>query len=86
MTCDPVLRELLKHCFSDLKRITEAAAAPSLPYHFHFNRALDLTEKDYGETIRVVKITGNYDAAYSTELMKPDERASPFHGRAAGNG
>ena len=84
---DPNLRELQTKFFSDLKRITEAAAAHSFPYHFYFSRALDLTEKDERKNDQrsvqfdryrdqtVLKITGNYFAAYSTELMKPEERA-----------
>jgi len=84
---DPSLRELQRKYFSELKRITEAAAAHSFPYHFYFSRALDLTEKDERKNDQrsvqfdryhdqtVLKITGNYFAAYSTELMKPEERA-----------
>jgi hypothetical protein len=84
---DPNLRELQRKYFSELKRITEAAAAHSFPYHFYFSRALDLTEKDQRKNDQrsvqfdryhdqtVLKITGNYFAAYSTELMKPEERA-----------
>jgi len=84
---DPTLRELQKKYFSELKRITEAAAAHSFPYHFYFSRALDLTEKDQRKNDQrsvqfdryqdqtVLKITGSYYAAYSAELMKPEERA-----------
>ena len=84
---DPNLRQLQKKYFTELKRITEAAAAHSFPYHFYFSRALDLTEKDQRSNDQrsvqfdryrdktVLKITGNYFAAYSAELMKPEERA-----------
>lgn len=84
---DPNLRELQKKYFTELKRITEAAAAHSFPYHFYFSRVLDLTEKDQRRNDQrsvqfdryqdktVLKITGNYFAAYSAELMKPEERA-----------
>jgi len=84
---DPNLRELQTKYFSELKRITEAASAHSFPYHFYFSRVIGLSEKDqvindqrsvqfdrYQEKI-VLKITGNYFAAYSMELMKPEERA-----------
>ena len=37
---DPNLRELQKKYFTELKRITEAAAAHSFPYHFYFSRGL----------------------------------------------
>ena len=84
---DPNLRELQRKYFGELKRITEAAAAHSFPYHFYFSRALDLTEKDQRKNDQrsvqfdryhdqtVLKITGNYYAAYSTELMTREERA-----------
>jgi hypothetical protein len=84
---DPNLRDLQRKYFSELKRITEAAAAHNFSYHFYFSPVLGLTEKDtrnndqrsvrfdrYQNQI-VLKITGNYFAAYSTELMKPEERA-----------
>jgi hypothetical protein len=84
---DPNLRELQRKYFSELKHITEAAAAHNFPYHFYFSPVLGLTEKDtrnndqrsvrfdrYQNQI-VLKITGNYFASYSTELMKPEQRA-----------
>lgn len=84
---DPNLRDLQRKYFSELKRITEAAAAHNFPYHFYFSPVLGLTEKDtrnndqrsvrfdrYQNQI-VLKITGNYFAAYSMDLMKPEERA-----------
>jgi hypothetical protein len=84
---DSNLRELQKKYFTELKRITQAASAHSFPYHFYFSRVLGLTEKDQLRNDQrsvqfdryqdqtVLKITGNYFAAYSTELMKPEERA-----------
>ena len=84
---DPNLRELQKKYFTDLKRITAAAAAHNFPYHFYFSPVLGLDEKDQRKndqrSVRfdryheqtVLKITGNYYASYSTELMKPEERA-----------
>src|SRR5712691_8894511 len=78
---DPHLRELQKKYFSELKLITEAASAHGFPYHFYFSRVIGLTEIDqrkndqrsvqfdrYQDKV-VLKITGNYFAAYSTELM-----------------
>jgi catechol 2,3-dioxygenase-like lactoylglutathione lyase family enzyme len=41
---DPNLRELQRKYFSELKRITEAAAAHNFPYHFYFSPVLGLTE------------------------------------------
>jgi hypothetical protein len=84
---DPNMRELQKKYFSELKLITEAASAHSFPYHFYFSRVIGLTETDQRKSDQrsvqfdryqdkvVLKITGNYFAAYSTELMKPEERA-----------
>jgi len=84
---DPSMRELQKKYFPELKQITAAAAAHNFPYHFYFSRMLDLTEKeqpasdqrsvqfDRFQEKTVLKITGNYFAAYSAELMKPEERA-----------
>jgi len=84
---DANLRELQKKYFTELKRITEAAAAHSFPYHFYFSRTLGLTEKDQPRNDQrsvqfdhyrdqtVLKVTGNYFAAYSTELMTREERA-----------
>ena len=83
---DPNLRELQKKYFNELKLITQAAAAHSFPYHFYFSRMLGLSEKDQHRSDQrsvqfdryqdrtVLKITGNYFAAYSTELMNPEER------------
>jgi hypothetical protein len=84
---DTGMRELQRKYFTELKRITEAAGAHSFPYHFYFSRTLDLTEKEQATSDQrsvqfdryqdktVLKITGNYFAAYSAELMKPEERA-----------
>jgi len=84
---DPQMSALQRKYLAELKLITKAAAAHSFPYHFYFSRTLDLAEKDQqgsdqrsvqfdryqGQT--VLKISGNYFASYSTELMKPEERA-----------
>ena len=84
---DPQLRALQKKYFSELKQITSAAAAQNFPYHFYFSRRLDLDEKDQAlndqRSVRfdvyqghvVLKITGNYFASYSADLIKPEERA-----------
>lgn len=84
---DPKMRELQKTYFGELKQITSAAATHRFPYRFYFSRTLDLSEKEqqrsdqrsvqfdqYRDQV-VLKITGNYFAAYSAELMKPEERA-----------
>jgi hypothetical protein len=84
---DPKMRELQKKYFVELKQITNTAATHHFPYRFYFSRTLDLSEKEqqrsdqrsvqfdqYRDQV-VLKITGNYFAAYSAELMKPEERA-----------
>ena len=84
---DPEMRALQQKYRSELKLITRAAAAHSFPYHFYFSRKLDLTEKEQQQSDQrsiqfdryrdrvVLKITGNYFASYSDELLKPEERA-----------
>jgi len=83
---DPGLRELQQKYLAELKQITIAVAQHDFPYHFYFSRALDLSEKEqHGSDQRsiqfdhyrdqtVLKITGNYFAAYSTELMTSEQR------------
>ena len=84
---DPQMSALQRKYLAELKLITKAAAAYSFPYHFYFSRTLDLPEKEQQQSDQrsvqfdryegqtVLKITGNYFASYSTELMKPEERA-----------
>ncbi|HXP85832.1 MAG TPA: hypothetical protein VN841_14000 [Bryobacteraceae bacterium] len=84
---DPKIRELQQKYQAELKLIAQAALLHNYPYHFYFSRILDLAEKDqpgndqraiqfdsYKDQV-VLKITGNYFAAYSTSLMTPEERA-----------
>ena len=84
---DPQLRALQQKYRNELKLITSAAAARSFPYKFYFSRKLDLEEKEQKQSDQrsvqfdryqgrvVLKITGNYFASYSAELLKPEERA-----------
>ena len=84
---DPAMRELQTKYFSPLKQITQAAAGHHFPYAFYFSRVLDLSEAEQGKNDQrsvqfdqvhgqtALKITGNYFASYSAELMKPEERA-----------
>jgi hypothetical protein len=84
---DPQLRALQQKYRGELKLITSAAVAQSFPYGFYFSRRLDLTEKEQKQSDQrsvqfdryqdrlVLKITGNYFASYSAELLKPEERA-----------
>jgi len=80
---DPQMSALQRKYLAELKLITKAAAAHSFPYHFYFSRTLDLAEKEQPRSDQrsvqfdryqdqtVLKITGNYFASYSAELMKP---------------
>ena len=84
---DARLRALQQKYFQELKLITSSVAGHSFPYHFYFSRTLDLAEKDQQRADQrsvqferyqgkiVLRITGNYFASYSAELMKPEERA-----------
>jgi len=84
---DPQLRALQEKYRNELKLIPQTIAAHEFPYRFYFSRRLDLAEKDQPRNDQrsvqfdryqgkiVLKITGNYFASYSAELMKPEERA-----------
>ena len=84
---DPQLRALQQKYRNELKLIPHAITARNLPYRFYFSRRMDLEEAvqqrsdqrsiqfdRYGGRL-VLKITGNYFASYSDELIKPEERA-----------
>jgi len=84
---DPNLRELQKKYLGELHQIPVMAAKHDFPYRFYFSRKLDLSEKEQQTSDQrsiqfdryhdqtVLKITGNYFASYSTELMQPTQRA-----------
>jgi hypothetical protein len=84
---DPNLSELQRKYFGELKQISIAIAQHDFPYRFYFSRALDMSEKEQHQSDQrsiqfdryhdqiVLKITGNYFASYSAELMKPQDRA-----------
>jgi len=84
---DPEMQALQQKYLPELKAFTEAISSHRFPYHFYFSRTLDLAEKDQqGSDQRsiqfdrfqgkvVLKITGNYFASYSTNLVTPGDRA-----------
>lgn len=84
---DPQLSALQRKYQAELKTITKEISAHSFPYHFYFSRKLDLAEKEQPQNDQrsvqfdryrdqvVLKITGNYFASYSAELMVPEARA-----------
>ena len=85
---DPVIRGLQQSNLEELRAITAALAGHQFPYHFYFSRKLDLSEREQpGSDQRaiqfdkfqgqvVLRITGNYFAAYSAERMTREERAN----------
>ena len=84
---DPAMRGLQQSHLAQLHAITAALASHRFPYAFYFSRTLDLSQREQehsdqrsiqfdrfqGQT--VLKITGNYFAAYSAERMTKQERA-----------
>src|ERR1035437_7591782 len=82
---DPVIRGMQQSHLEELHAITAALAGHRFPYHFYFSRKLDLSEREQersdqrsvqfdkfqGQT--VLKIPGNYFAAYSVEGMTNEE-------------
>ncbi len=84
---DPVIRGLQQSHLEELHALTAALAGHRYPYRFYFSRRLDLTEKEQQASDQraiqfdrfqgqlVLKITGNYFAAYSAERMTKEERA-----------
>ncbi len=84
---DSAMSELQKKYLAELKQTAVTILNHDFPYHFYFSRKLDLSEKDQHSSDQrsiqfdryhdqtVLKITGNYFAAYSTELLQPEQRA-----------
>jgi hypothetical protein len=84
---DPTIRGLQQSHLEELKGIADALSGHHFPYHFFFSRKLDLSEHDQERNDQrsiqfdkfqgqiVLKITGNYFAAYSAERMTGQERA-----------
>jgi hypothetical protein len=84
---DPAIRGLQQSHLAELHAITTALASHHFPYAFYFSRRLDLSQREQersdqrsiqfdrfqGQT--VLKITGNYFAAYSAARMTNQERA-----------
>lgn len=84
---DPGLRSLQAKYRPELKAIGEAIHNHEFPFSFYLNRKLDVTEAQQKSTDQrsiqfdnydnrlVLKITGNYYAAYSDVLMTESQRA-----------
>jgi hypothetical protein len=83
---DPGISNLQKSYQTELHAITTALAGHQYPYHFYFSRKLDLTEREQQESDQrsiqfdrfrgqvVLKITGNYFAAYPADRMTKEDR------------
>ena len=84
---DPAIRSLQEKYRPELKAIAEAIRNHQFPYNFYLSRKLDLTEAQQKSSDQrsiqfdsydgqvVLKITGNYYAAYSHTLMSENQRA-----------
>jgi hypothetical protein len=82
------MRALQQSRQDELHAITAALAGHTYPHRFSFSRKLDLPERDQDRNDQrsiqfdrfqgkvVLKITGNYFAAYSAERMTKNERAN----------
>lgn len=83
---DPYLRGLQQTHLDELHTMTAAIAKHEFPFHFSFSRKLDLSEKEQARSDQrsiqfdkfqnqtVLKVTGNYFAAYPAERMTSEER------------
>ena len=84
---DPAIRSLQQSHLEELHAITGALSSHHFPYAFYFSRRLDISEREQVRSDQrsiqfdkfkgqiVLKITGNYFAAYSAERMSNQERA-----------
>jgi hypothetical protein len=84
---DPAIRELQEKYWKDLTALGEDLKAQQFPYHFYLSRKLDINEKRQRRIDQrsiqlgrfrghlVLEITGNYYAAYSSEVMNREQRA-----------
>ena len=83
---DPAIRGLQQSHLAELHAITVGLASHHFPYAFYFSRRLDITEREQQRSDQrsiqfdrfqgqiVLKITGNYFAAYSAERLTNEER------------
>jgi hypothetical protein len=84
---DPAMRGLQQGHLAELRSITAALSSHHFPYAFYFSRKLDLSARQQESSDQrsiqfdrfrgqiVLKITGNYFAAYSAGRMNGQERA-----------
>lgn len=84
---DPTMRGLQQSHLAELHAITKTLEGHKFPYHFYYSRRLDVSEREQERNDQrsiqfdnfrgqvVLKITGNYFAAYSAERMTKEGRA-----------
>jgi hypothetical protein len=84
---DDRARELQQKYFPQLKSFANEVKGHNFPYHFYFSRVLDISERQEQMTDQraiqfdefhgklILKVTGNYFAAYSAESMQREQRA-----------
>jgi hypothetical protein len=84
---DEGARGLQEKYFFDLKAVAETVRSHDFPYHFYFSRVMDLSEQQQQSSDQrslqfdkfqgklILKITGNYFASYSAELMDGPQRS-----------
>jgi len=83
---DPAIRGLQQSHLEQLQAIAAAVGAHGFPYHFYLSRRLDIAEREQERSDQrsiqfdrfhgqiVLKITGNYFAAYSAASLTKEER------------
>ena len=84
---NPELKQLERNYFQQLKALNREVAAIKFPFPFVLSRQVGLEPKDQGEADKrglefvkfhdrvVLKITGNYNAAYNADALSQNQRA-----------
>src|SRR5208283_5513154 len=85
---DPELKALEKQYFPDLKKLNQTIAHMHFPFTFYLSRYVGLDPAKQAEAdsrglefvrfrnLTVLKITGNYNAAYDSQRYTRNERAA----------
>ena len=84
---NPELKQLERNYFQQLKALNREVAAIKFPFPFSLSRQVGLEPKDQGEADKrglefakfhdrvVLKVTGNYNAAYNADALSQNQRA-----------
>ena len=93
---DPAIRGLQQSHLEQLQAIAAAVGAHGFPYHFYLSRRLDIAEREQERSDQrsiqfdrfhgqiVLKITGNYFAAYSAASLTKGAKAMGVMSSAGG--